>query len=218
MATRVLLVDDHEVVRWGLRSVIDLEDDLVVVGEAADGLAAIHEVERLRPDVAVMDVRMESMDGIAACRAIRSQLPGCAVLMLTSFGTSEAVMAALVAGAAGFMVKNASREDLLRAIRVVASGQSLLDPAVTRRVTERLVELSRNHETPELGSLTPREREVLLCVADGNTNREIAERLVISEATARHHVSNVLDKLGLSRRAEAAALAARLHLGDDAAV
>lgn len=186
-----------------------------VVGEAVDGPAAVRQAEALRPDVVVMDVRMGAMDGIEACRLIRQRLPACAVLILTSFGTSEAVMAALLAGASGFLVKNTGRADLIRGIRALAAGQSLLDPAVTRRVTERLVELAASHETAEVACLSPRERQVLLRIAKGDTNRQIADHLVISEITARNHVSHVLEKLGLSRRSEAAALAARLHLDDD---
>ena len=209
---RVLLVDDHDIVRVGLQSLLDAEPDLQVVGEAGDGLAAVRQAEALRPDVVVMDVRMGAMDGIEACRLIRDRVPGCAVLILTSFGTDEAVMAALVAGASGFLVKNTSREDLIRGIRAVAAGHSLLDPTVTRRVTERLVEMAAKSTAPELASLTDREREFLRRIAAGDTNRQIADRLVIAEATARHHVSHVLDKLGLTRRSEAAALAARLKL------
>lgn len=209
---RVLLVDDHEVVRYGLRSLLEAEGDITVVGEAGDGAAAVRQAEALRPGVVVMDVRMGAMDGIEACRIIRDRVPGCAVLILTSFGTDEAVMSALVAGAAGFLVKNTSRADLIRGIRAVAAGHSLLDPTVTRRVTERLVDLATKATAPELAGLTEREREVLRCIADGNTNRQIADRLVIAEATARHHVSHVLEKLGLARRSEAAAFAARLGL------
>jgi two-component system response regulator DevR len=211
--TRVMLVDDHEIVRFGLRSLIDSEPDMQVVGEAIDGASAIRQAEALRPDVIVMDIRMGPLDGIEACREIRARLPEVAVLMFTSFGTDEAVMSALVAGASGFLVKNTGRDDLLRAIRALAEGHSLLDPAVTRRVTEQLVALASKAEPAEIAALSPREREVLLRIAEGDTNRQIAERLVISEATARNHVSHVLEKLGLSRRSEAAALAARLRLG-----
>ncbi len=210
--TRVMLVDDHEIVRFGLRSLIDSEPDMQVVGEAIDGASAIRQAEALRPDVIVMDIRMGPLDGVEACREIRARLPEVAVLMFTSFGTDEAVMSALVAGASGFLVKNTGRDDLLRAIRALAEGHSLLDPAVTRRVTEQLVALASKSEPAEIAALSPREREVLLRIAEGDTNRQIAERLVISEATARNHVSHVLEKLGLSRRSEAAALAARLRL------
>ncbi|MFN8556227.1 MAG: response regulator transcription factor [Dehalococcoidia bacterium] len=209
---RVLLVDDHEIVRVGLRAVLDAEPDLRVVGEAADGTAAVRQAEALHPNVVLMDVRMGPTDGITACREIKSLLPETGVLMLTSFGADEAVIAALMAGASGFLLKNAARADLVRAVRAVAAGQSLLDPAVTRHVTRRLVELAAQVEPPELAALSAREREVLALVAQGLTNHGIAERLVISDATARNHVSHILEKLGLSRRSEAAALAARLGL------
>jgi DNA-binding NarL/FixJ family response regulator len=209
---RVLLVDDHEVVRIGLRSLLELEPDIVVTGEAADGAAAVAAAAALRPDVAILDVRMGEVDGISACREIRSACPETSVLILTSFGTEEAVLASLMAGASGFLLKNAGRATLLQAVRTLASGQSLLDPAVTRGVMHRLVELTARVGPAEVAQLSEREREVLRLVAEGLTNRAIAERLVISEATARNHVSHILEKLGLSRRSQAAALAARLGL------
>ena len=213
MATiRVLLADDHEVVRLGLRTMLELEPDITVVAEASDGAAAVREASAHRPDVVIMDVRIGPVDGIEACRELKSRHPEVGVLMLTSFGTDEAVLAALVAGASGFLLKNAGRADLLRAVRVIGEGGSLLDPAVTRGVTQRLVDLATRAEQPEVAQLSQREREVLVLVARGLTNREIAARLVISEATARNHVSHILEKLGLSRRSEAAALAARLGL------
>lgn len=214
MPIRILLVDDHEVVRFGLRSMLEAEEDLRVAGEAADGEAGVKQAEFLRPDVVIMDMRMAGMDGIEACRRVKSALPETRVLMLTSFGTEEAVMNALMAGADGFLLKNTGRNEVLRAVRAIAAGQSLLDPAVTRRVTERLVKLAASHEPDEIAELSAREREVLVLVAEGQTNRQIAEKLVISEATARNHVSHILEKLGLSRRGEAAALAARLGLLD----
>ncbi len=210
---RVLLVDDHEVVRMGLRAMLELEPDIRVAGEAADGPEALALAPPARPDVVLMDIRMGAMDGVEACREIKALLPETAVLMLTSFGTEESVLAALMAGASGFLLKNTGRAELLRAVRAVAAGQSLLDPAVTRKVTERLVKLAKQEEHAELAQLSPREREVLALVAQGCTNREIAERLVLSEVTARNHVSHILEKLGMSRRSEAAAFAARLGLG-----
>ncbi len=209
---RVLLVDDHEVVRFGLRSMLELEPDIEVAGEAADGDAAVKAAERLRPAVVIMDVRMGRMDGIAACRELRSRLPEAGVLMLTSFGTDEAVLAALMAGASGFLLKNAGRADLLRAVREIAQGRSLLDPTVTGNVTRKLVELASRAEHPAVAQLSQREREVLVLVAQGLTNREVADRLVISEATARNHVSHIFEKLGLNRRSEAAAFAVRAGL------
>ncbi len=210
---RVMLVDDHEVVRIGLRAMLELEPDIRVAGEAGDGPAAIALAPSIRPDVVLMDIRMGAMDGIEACRELKALLPEAAVLMLTSFGTEESVLAALMAGASGFLLKNTGRAEVLRAVRSVAAGESLLDPAVTRKVTERLVQLAQKEENAELAQLSPREREVLVLVAQGCTNREIAEKLVLSEVTARNHVSHILEKLGMSRRSEAAAFAARLGLG-----
>lgn len=209
--TRVMIVDDHEVVRMGLRALFELEDDLEVVGEADSGEAAADEAERTRPDVVVMDVRMGAMDGIEACREVRERLPDVGVLMLTSFGTEEAVLAAVMAGASGFLLKNTGRAEVLRAVRAVGAGESLLDPAVTGTVMRRLSELAASAEDPRLADLSAREREVLELVADGMTNREIAERLSISPVTARNHVSHILDKLGMRRRAEIAAFAASLR-------
>ena len=211
--TRVFVVDDHEVVRIGLRTLLELESDMTVVGEAADGPTALRDAPRLAPDVVLMDIRLGVMDGIETCRALKSALPEVRVLMLTSFGTQEAVLGALMAGASGFLLKNAGHEELLRGIRAVAAGGSLLDPAVTRAVTDRLVQLATEGEHPLLRTLSAREREVLVLVARGDTNREIADRLVISETTARNHVSHILEKLGVRRRAEAAVLAAQIGLG-----
>lgn len=209
---RVLLVDDHEVVRAGLRAMLEIEPDLRVIGEASDGARAVLDAESLGPDVVIMDVRMDTMDGIASCREIKSRMPQTGVLMLTSFGTNEAVLAALVAGASGFMLKNAPRTELLRAVRAVGAGQSLLDPSITKTVTNRLVELTEQAEHPAIAALSPREREVLALVAHGATNREIADRLVVAETTARNHVSHILEKLGMARRSEAAAFAAQVGL------
>ena len=210
---RVLIVDDHEVVRVGLRTLLGLEEDIRVVGEARDGEQALVAARQHQPNVVIMDLRMGAMDGIEARRAIRSESPSIAVLMLTSFGSAEAVLAALMAGAAGFLLKNAGHAELLRAVRAVAAGQSLLDPGVTRDVTNRLIALTKESEHPQLRSLSEREREVLVLVAQGKTNREIAEALVISDFTARNHVSHILDKLGVRHRSEAAVLASQLGLG-----
>lgn len=212
---RIMIVDDHEVVRVGLRTVLELEDDLQVVGEAASGAEAIARAPLLRPDVVLLDVVMEPMSGIEACRELRARLPQTRVLMLTSYADQEAVVASILAGAAGYLLKNAARAELLRAIRAVAQGQALLDPMVTRAVTERLVRLAAQPPAPAAKlpePLTERERGVLALVARGLTNKEIARELVISEKTARNHLSTILAKLGLSRRSEAAAYAVRKKL------
>jgi DNA-binding NarL/FixJ family response regulator len=213
-AIRILLVDDHEIVRFGLRTAFEAEPDLAVVAEAGDGEQAVRAARAHQPNVVVLDIRMGAMDGIEACRQIRGVAPGAAILMLTSVATDEAVLQALMAGASGFLLKNTARAELLRAVRLLAAGESLLDPAVTRRVTEKLVSLANSQQPTELAALSAREREVLALVAQGRSNREIADALVISETTARNHVSHILEKLGLHRRGEAAALAARLGLLD----
>ena len=206
---RLMVVDDHEVVRSGLKAILEPEADLKVVGEASSATEAVQRVSGLDPHVVLMDVRMEGMSGIEACRLIKSAHPQVNVLMLTSFSEDEAVTSAIMAGASGYLLKNVGRADLLSAIRAVASGQSLLDPSVTRKVMERLVKLTAKEEQRATEDLSSREAEVLALVAKGLTNKEIAESLVISENTARNHVSRILEKLGLSRRSEAAVFAAQ---------
>ena len=215
MTIRILVVDDHEVVRTGLRTVLDGDDGLEVVGEAATEDEAVSRAEALRPDVVLMDVRLGAEDsagsGIGACRAIRSALPETQVLMFSSYSEREAVVSSILAGAAGFVTKNVGRAQLLEALHAVARGESLLDSKITGGVLDRLKELASAERAPD-DHLSPREREVLALIARGLTNRQIAEQLVISEHTARNHVTSILDKLGFSRRAEAAAYAARLGL------
>ena len=206
---RIMIVDDHEVVRSGLKAILEPEEDLEVVGEASSGSESLQKVPLLEPHLVLMDVRMEEMSGIEACRLIKSANPQVNVLMLTSFSEEEAVMASIMAGASAYLLKNVGRSELIRAIRAVAAGQNLLDPAVTRKVMERLAKLSAREEEREVETLSDREKEVLALVARGSTNKEIAEKLVISEHTARNHVSRILDKLGLSRRSEAATFAAQ---------
>ncbi|MBI2171420.1 MAG: response regulator transcription factor [Chloroflexi bacterium] len=210
--TRVMVVDDHEVVRSGLRAILGAEEDLEVVAEAGTVREAAHKASVFAPDVILMDVRLAEGSGIEACRAIKSERPEAQVLMLTSFGDEEAVMSSIMAGASGYLLKNVGRGDLLRAIRSVAQGQNLLDPAVTKRVMERLARLSAREQEQSLQGVSEREREVLVLVGQGLTNKEIAARLVISENTARNHVSRLLEKLGLARRSEAAAFAAERGL------
>ena len=215
MTINLMVVDDHEVVRTGLRAILEPEDDIRVVGEAGSAAEAIREAERLSPDVILMDVRMAGMNGIEACRLIKSAHPDVSVLMLTSYSEDNAVISAVVAGASGYLLKNVGRADLLKTIRAVASGQNLLDPGVTKTVMDQLAKLVASEQDRALDAISGREQEVLALVARGYTNRQIAEQLVISENTARNHVSRILDKLGLSRRSEAAAFAAQHGLVDD---
>ncbi len=207
MKTRLLIVDDHEVVRMGLRAALEVEPDFAVVAEAANGKEAVQQARAHRPDIVLMDVRMDVMDGIEACREVRSELPETKVLMLTSFAEEDTVVAAVLAGAAGYVLKNVARTKLLEALRSVARGESLLDSKVTRGVLDRLV--GAQVKPAERDDLSPREREVLALIAEGATNKEIAAKLVVSENTARNHVSHILSKLGFSRRSEAAAYAAK---------
>ncbi|MBF6601263.1 MAG: response regulator transcription factor [Dehalococcoidia bacterium] len=210
MKTRLMIVDDHEVVRMGLRAALEVEPDFHVVAEAANGRDAVQQARAQAPDIVLMDVRMDGMGGIEACREIRSALPATKVLMLTSFAEEETVVAALLAGAAGYVLKNVARARLLEALRSVARGESLLDSKVTRGVVDKLIGM-HDRAAPD-DDLTPREREVLLLIAEGATNKEIAAKLVVSDNTARNHVSHILTKLGFSRRSEAAAYAARKGL------
>jgi two-component system response regulator DevR len=211
---RILIVDDHAVVRSGLRAVLEDEEGLEVVGDAANARESLVKAQALRPDVVLMDIRMEEGDdasGIDACREIRSELPETQVIMFTSYGERESVLASIMAGATGFLTKNVSHARLVEAIHAVGRGQSLLDASVTRGVIERLAELGRAQPEP-VDLLSDREREIILLVAQGLTNKEIATKLFLSPYTARNHVIRILDKLGLSRRSEAAAQAVKLGL------
>ena len=205
--TRLMIVDDHEVVRMGLHAALEVEPDFAVVAEASNGIEAIDKARVHRPDIILMDVRMDGMDGIEACREVRSEFPETRVLMLTSYAEEETVVAALLAGAAGYVLKNVARSRLLEALRSVARGETLLDSKLTKGVLEKL---TAPHDKPgDDADLTAREREVLVLIAEGATNKEIAAKLVVSENTARNHVSHILSKLGFSRRSEAAAYAVR---------
>jgi two-component system response regulator DevR len=207
--TRVFLLDDHEIVRRGLKELLEGEEDLVVVGEAGTAAEALIAIPATAPDVAVLDVRLPDGDGVEVCREIRSAHPEINCLMLTSYADDEALFSAILAGAAGYVLKQVRGTDLIDAIRRVAQGQSLLDPGVTARVLERL----RSPQAPDehLASLSEQERRILDLIAEGLTNRQIGERMYLAEKTVKNYVSNVLMKLGMSRRSEAAAYAARLE-------
>jgi two-component system, NarL family, response regulator DevR len=207
VATRVFLLDDHEVVRRGLRELIEAEDDLVVVGEAGTAEEAYGRIPATSPNVAVLDVRLPDGDGVEVCREIRSKHPEIACLMLTSFADDDALFSAIMAGAAGYVLKQVRGSDLVDGIRRVGRGESLLDPAVTTQVLERL---RHRPEQDELAGLTDQERKLLDLIAEGLTNRQIGERMYLAEKTVKNYVSNLLAKLGMSRRSEAAAYAARL--------
>jgi len=206
---RVFLLDDHEVVRRGLRDLLEAEGDLVVVGEAGTAEEALSRIPPTRPDVAVLDVRLPDGSGVEVCRDIRSRHPEIQCLILTSFADDEALFQAIMAGAAGYLLKQVKEQDLVAGIRQVAQGQSLLDPAVTARVLERL---RSGPETDErLARLTNQERKILDLIADGLTNRQIAEHVHLAEKTVKNYVSNLLTKLGMERRTQAAVYAARIR-------
>ena len=205
---RVMLVDDHEVVREGLRTLVSKNKNMIVAGEAATMTEAIEGAARAKPDVIIMDVRLPDGSGVEACRTIREARPETKVIMLTSYADDEALFASIVAGAAGYLLKQTRGQAVLDAITSVAQGRSLLDPDVTGKVLER-VRRGREDEDPAFASLTDQERKVLERLAEGKTNREIGEILFLSEKTVKNYVSRILDKLGLSRRAEAAAYMAK---------
>jgi two-component system, NarL family, response regulator DevR len=211
---RVLLVDDHEVVRSGVRALLTATSDVVVVGEADSPARALREAQRVRPDVVVMDVRLADESGIDATRAIRAALPDVQVLMLTSFADDEALFAAVMAGASGYVLKQIRGDDLVRGIREVGAGRSLLDPLVTRQVLDRLRRGKRLMGDERLERLSPQEERVLELVAKGLTNGQIGSELGLAEKTVRNYVSSVLAKLEVGRRAEAAAYVARHAIRD----
>jgi two-component system response regulator DevR len=206
---RVLLVDDHEVVRSGIKALLQATEDIVVTGEASSVREAIDEADRTRPDVVVMDVRLADGSGIEATREIRAKHPKTAVIMLTSFADDEALFASIMAGASGYVLKQVKGGELVRAIRTVGKGESLLDPAVTSAVLERLRKGKHLLKDEKLARLSPQEERILALVADGKTNREIGEELNLAEKTVKNYVSSILSKLEVARRAEAAAYLAR---------
>ncbi|MFD8542420.1 response regulator [Streptomyces sp. NPDC059649] len=233
---RVFILDDHEVVRRGVRDLLEAEEDIVVVGEAGDARQALARVPAVRPQVAVLDVRLGGTDGpesdhegIGVCRELRARAPELACLMLTSFDDDEALFDAIMAGAAGYVLKQIDGPALVHAVRTVAAGQSMLDPRTARRVMERLRTPGRGQaaeadadgdgdgdgdgdaQTSELDRLSPREREVLDLIGEGLTNRQIADRLYLSEKTVKNRVSAILSKLGVGRRVQAAMVVERLR-------
>ncbi|BFO18566.1 response regulator transcription factor [Streptomyces sp. KM77-8] len=205
---RVFLLDDHEVVRRGVHDLLDDEPDITVVGEAANVEQALVRVPALRPQVAVLDVRLPDGDGVTVCRELRSQLPELACLMLTSFDDEEALLDSIMAGASGYVLKQIQGSDLVSAVRTVAAGQSLLDPSATAKLMARLRQGQEPEPEPDaLPGLTEREREILALIGEGLTNRQIGQRLYLAEKTVKNHISRLLAKLGVERRIQAAVIA-----------
>ncbi|MBV2357648.1 response regulator transcription factor [Streptomyces sp. J2-1] len=209
---RVFLLDDHEVVRRGLTDLLDAESEISVVGDADTAEHALTRGPALRPHVAVLDVRLPDGDGITVCRELRDRMPELACLMLTSFDDEEALLDAIMAGASGYVLKQIKGSDLVSAVRTVASGQSMLDPATTARLMRSLRADPAEVPSlpPELAGLSPRERDILALIGDGLTNREIGKKLYLSEKTVKNHISRLLAKLGVQRRVQAAVLASHL--------
>jgi DNA-binding NarL/FixJ family response regulator len=209
----VFLMDDHEIVRQGVRDLLEAQPDIRVVGEAGTAASALARIPALRPDVAILDVRLPDGDGVSVCREIRSRMPEVACLMLTSYGDDEALFDAVMAGAAGYVLKDIRGTDLVGAVRTVAAGQSMLDPAAASQLMARL----RNAATkPDpLEGLTEQQRRILELIGEGLTNRQIGERMFLAEKTVKNYVSGLFQKLGMERRAQAAAYAARIFDDQD---
>ncbi|MFF0837614.1 MULTISPECIES: response regulator [unclassified Streptomyces] len=208
---RVFLMDDHEVVRRGVRDLLNDEPDIEVIGEAGTAEQALVRIPALRPQVAVLDVRLPDGDGVSVCRELRSRMPELACLMLTSFDDEEALLDAIMAGASGYVLKQIKGSDLVTAVRTVARGQSLLDPSATARLMARLRGGQTPEEAPdELPGLTVREREILALIGEGLTNRQIGGRLFLAEKTVKNHISRLLAKLGVERRVQAAVIATQV--------
>lgn len=212
---RLLIVDDHEVVREGLVALLSRREDFQVVAEAGTVAEALTAARRFEPDLVVMDVRLPDGSGIEACREIRAELPKTRVVMLTSYPDEEAVLSAILAGASGYLLKQVRGRDLVSALEAVGRGDSLLDPAVTERVLERVRRVANGNDRDELSDLTAQERKILLLVADGKTNKEIATEVFLSDKTVKNYVSSILSKLNLQRRAQAAAFVAKRRMGED---
>jgi RNA polymerase sigma factor (sigma-70 family) len=207
MSIRVFLLDDHEIVRRGLADLLELERDIEVVGEAGNKADALHRLPACRPDVAILDVRLPDGSGVDVCREIRDTMPGTRALMLTSYTDDEALFDAIMAGASGYVLKEIRGSALVDAVRRIASGQSLLDPAATQRVLDRLRKSDDVDES--LSGLSEQERKILVLIGEGMTNRQIGEHMHLAEKTVKNYVSSLLAKLGMSRRTQAAAFAAR---------
>ncbi|OIV38199.1 DNA-binding response regulator [Mangrovactinospora gilvigrisea] len=211
---RVFLLDDHEVVRRGVHELLSSEDDIEVVGEAGSAADALVRIDATRPDVAVLDVRLPDGSGVEVCREVRSRNADVKCLMLTSYSDDEALFDAIMAGASGYVLKGIRGTDLLTAVRDVAAGKSLLDPAATAQVLERLRN-GRGREDERLSGLTDQERRILDLIGDGMTNRQIGQQLHLAEKTVKNYVSSLLAKLGMERRTQAAAYVARMKAGEE---
>jgi two-component system response regulator DevR len=206
---RILVVDDHEVVRQGLVALLDRREGFQVVAQAGTVAEAIEQARRFEPDIVILDIRLPDGSGIEACREIRSELPKTRVIMLTSYPDEEAVLSAIVAGASGYLLKQIRARDLVAAIETVGHGESLLDPAVTEKVLDRVRRIASGTYTNEVAQLTGQEQKILLLVAEGKTNKEIASEIFLSDKTVKNYVSSILSKLNLERRAQAAAFVAK---------
>jgi DNA-binding NarL/FixJ family response regulator len=208
----VFLLDDHEIVRRGVRELLEAESDIEVVGEAGTAESALARIPALRPDVAILDVRLPDGDGVSVCREIRSRMPEVACLMLTSFGDDEALFDAIMAGAAGYVLKQIRGTDLVGAVRTVAAGESMLDPQAASRVLKRMRDEAKKSDP--LSELTGQERQILELIGQGLTNRQIGERMFLAEKTVKNYISVLFTKLGMERRTQAAAYAARYFAGE----
>lgn len=211
---RIILVDDHEVVRLGLKSLLDRHPEFEVVAEAGNAKEAIEQVERLLPDVVLMDIRLPGTSGIEACEEITRKFPDIRVIMLTSYAEDDMLFSAIRAGASGYVLKQIGAEDLMKAIEAVGRGEAMLDPGVTQRVFQEVRRAVKEEESSAFSTLSQQERHVLLLVSEGRTNREIAKALFLGEGTVRNYVSSILSKLEVSNRAEAAAYAVEHNLKD----
>jgi two-component system, NarL family, response regulator DevR len=209
---RILLVDDHEVVRLGLKTLLDHHAHFEVVGEASTAKEALESVASLHPDIVLMDIRLPGTSGIEACEEVTTHFPETRVVMLTSYAEDEMLFSAIRAGASGYVLKQISSDDLIRALEAVGRGEALLDPAVTQRVFQEVRRAVKEEEASAFANLSQQERHVLLLVSEGKTNREIAKALFLGEGTVRNYVSSILSKLGVSNRAEAAAYAVEHNL------